>query len=465
MSKFRIRRPTIKTRNPVLLAAVSVWALLLGMLMLMLGNGLQGTLIGVRATSEAFATNTIGLIMSGYFIGFLAGSRLTPVFIRQVGHLRVFAALASLASVSILVHSILVEPWVWMLMRLVTGFAFAGIYIVTESWLNDRVTNEHRGGLLSIYMIISYVGLTGGQLLLNLSEPVLHDLFILVAILVSLAAVPILLVVTQAPVIQAWESLGPRQLLRESHLGAVGACVAGIATGALLSMGPVYGASVNMSTAQISVFMATLIGAGAVAQWPIGRLSDRFDRRWVIFWTLIVGSAAALVAALLTLLLAERSARAMIAVGMVIGAAGLALYPLFVAYTNDRVRSDQMVGAGASLIMLYGTGAVAGPLITGQFMEHLGPSGFFWQLFVALAGLAVYTAWRIRCGRPVVVAEQTSWTQAPGRTGSLLPAWLANVTPGVFRKDRKAEAGTDDDPPTADGSTAAERSTGEDPHD
>jgi MFS family permease len=167
--RYPVRSRRNTTDRPVLTAALGIWALLLGMLMLMLGNGLQGTVIGVRATAEGFATNTTGLIISGYFIGFLLGSWLTPKFIQQVGHLRVFAAFASVASVTVLVHSMVIAPWVWVLMRLVTGFAFAGVYIVAESWLNDRVTNEHRGGLLSIYMIISYAGLTGGQLLLNSS--------------------------------------------------------------------------------------------------------------------------------------------------------------------------------------------------------------------------------------------------------------------------------------------------------
>lgn len=452
MPRPSLRWPTIKTRDPVLLAAASVWALLFGMLMLMLGNGLQGTLIGVRATDEAFAANVVGLIMSAYFVGFLAGSRFTPFLITQVGHLRVFAALASLSSVSILVHSLLVDPWVWVGMRVITGFAFAGIYIVTESWLNDRVTNEHRGGLLSIYMIVSYAGLTGGQLLLNIADPGLHDLFIIIAILVSVAAVPILLVVTQTPKVQEWSALGPRQLFRESHLGAVGAVTSGVVIGAILGMGPVYAASTGMTIGEISLFMAAVIGAGAVAQWPIGRYSDRLDRRKVILGATLIGGLAALLAATLTLLLDHSAARLMSLMGAVVGAAGLALYPLFAAYTNDRVRPDQMVGAGSSLIMLYGAGAIAGPLLAGEFMQHLGPSGFFWLLAVTMLGLAVFTVWRIRHGRPIKISEQSRWAHLQGLTRELLPAWLDTVLPEVFG-DRR--------PPKADetaGDTAARQS-------
>ncbi len=440
------RRLPSTSAHPVLAAAVSLWALLLGMLMLMLGNGLQGTLIGVRASGEGFTSNSIGLVMSGYFIGFLAGSVIVPKLITGVGHLRVFAALAALSSVSILVHSVLIVPWIWVLMRLVTGFAFAGIYVVAESWLNDRVTNEHRGGLLSIYMIISYLGLTGGQLLLNLADPGLHDLFIVIAILVSLASVPILLVITQTPVVQDWSALSPLQLLRQSHLGAIGTTVSGVAGGVVLGMGPVYAASVGMSVAEISLFMAALVGAGALTQWPIGRFSDRFDRRRVLVLASVTGAVAALVAAVLTILLAERAATAVIGLGMVIGAAVLALYPLLVAYTNDRIEPEQRVGAGSSLIMLYGSGAIVGPLITGPAMEALGPSGFFWLLFAILGGLGAYTYWRIRRGRPLKIEEQTHAPQLPGRTLSLIPAWIDTLTrsrrPRTHRNAAPAAAGT-----------------------
>jgi MFS family permease len=425
------------TDSPVLAAALGVWALLLGMLMLMLGNGLQGTLIGVRATAEGFATNTTGLIISGYFIGFLLGSWLAPKFILQVGHLRVFAALASVASVTVLVHSTIIAPWVWVLMRLVTGFAFAGVYIVAESWLNDRVTNEHRGGLLSIYMVISYGGLTGGQLLLNVADPMLHDLFILVAMLVSLAAVPILLVVTETPTMQSWTAMGPLRLYRACSLGAVGSCVAGIAGGALLGMGPVYAHAVGMSTVQISIFMALLIGAGAVFQWPIGRASDRLDRRQVILGVSIAGATAAFLAAWATMVYAERAAALLMFSGIVIGAASLALYPLFAAHTNDRLRPDQFVGAGSSLIMMYGAGAIAGPLLAGLFMEYLGPAGFFWLVALTLAGMAIYTVWRLYRGEPLAVEEQSPWIGTPGRTPSLAPA---HVGRGWLRRRTKEPA-------------------------
>lgn len=410
--------------SPVLLAAISVWALLLGMLMLMLGNGLQGTLIGVRATGEGFSTNVTGLVMSGYFIGFLAGSKYVPALMGRVGHLRVFAALAALASVAILTQSLIVQPWVWLAMRLVTGFTFAGVYIVAESWLNDRVTNEHRGGLLSIYMIISYLGLTGGQLLLNLADPMLGDLFIVVAILISLASVPILLVATTAPSIRPWQSLGPWGLFRLCHLGAVGAAFSGIAAGALLGMGPVFAAAIGLSIGEISVFMALLVGAGAVAHYPIGKLSDRFDRCRVIMWVAVIGTAAALLAALICVLYARPPAPGLIAAGMVVGAASLALYPLFAAHTNDLLEPDQIVGAGSSLIMLFGAGAIAGPLLAGQAMQRIGVSGFFWALFATLGLLCLYTIWRRYRLGPLDVSRQTRWMTTPLRTAGTLPAWL-----------------------------------------
>ncbi|MDZ7787122.1 MAG: MFS transporter [Halofilum sp. (in: g-proteobacteria)] len=187
--------------------------------LLLLGNGLQGSLLGVRAAEESFGSTVTGIVMSGYFVGFLIGSQIAPRTIRRVGHLRVFAAVAALASIAILLQSLFVTPTVWALMRVLTGFCLASAYIVTESWLNDRVTNEHRGGLLSVYMIVSYFGMGGGQLLLNTGDPVAHELFILVSVLISFAAIPILFSLTPQPVQEAPERLGARALYGISPLG------------------------------------------------------------------------------------------------------------------------------------------------------------------------------------------------------------------------------------------------------
>lgn len=409
--------------SPVLAAAGSVWPLLLGMGLLMLGNGLQGTLLGVRATSEGFTTAVTGLVMSGYFVGFLAGSMLTPGYVARVGHLRVFAAFASIASVAILVHSVWVAPLVWGLVRVFTGFAFAGIYIVTESWLNDRVTNEHRGGLISVYMIVSYLGMGGGQLLLNIADPNLHELFILVSVLVSLAAVPILLTVTRQPEQHPPEPLSWKSLFGLSRLATVGSFAIGLAQGALFGMGAVYGRNLGLTVVEVSLFMAALIAGGALLQWPVGKLSDRVDRRRVIAWMAFGGAVSAFVA----LIVQQTSVTALIVVAGLLGGSALTLYSLFQAHTNDRLQAHQRVNASSGLILAFGLGAILGPTIAGWLMSAAGPSGLLWLVCGVHLAIGVYTLQRRRRGAPLDVTEQTSYVAVPARTPALSPALAERV--------------------------------------
>ena len=219
----------------------SAWALFLGMGLLMLGNGLQASLLGIRAGAEGFGTGATGLVMTCYYLGFLAGSILTPKVVKNVGHVRVFSALASLASVAALVHSVFLDPFTWGAMRFVTGFAYAGLYVVAESWLNDRATNETRGSLLSVYMVVLFGGLAGGQLLLNVADPGGFLLFVLASVLVSLALVPISLTAGPAPEFDAPTPVGLLELYRVSPLGVAGAMGTGLAHGVLFGMGAVYG--------------------------------------------------------------------------------------------------------------------------------------------------------------------------------------------------------------------------------
>ena len=218
-------------------AITSSWALFLGMAFLMMGNGLQGSLLGVRASIEAFPTTVTGLLMSAFYFGFLAGSMLTPRMVIRVGHVRVFAALASLASTAILVHAVFIEPLTWGLMRLVSGLCYAGLYVVAESWLNEQATNETRGQLLSIYMGISMGGMAFGQVLLNVGDPGQADLFILVSILVSLALIPMLLSSTRGPSMEAPTPMGIKEVYRASPAGFVAALANGILMGGSVSMG------------------------------------------------------------------------------------------------------------------------------------------------------------------------------------------------------------------------------------
>jgi len=258
------------------------WALFLGLGLIMLGNGLQGSLLGLRASMEGFGVTTTGLVMSGYFIGMLVGATIVPKIVTRVGHVRSFGAMASLASTSILLHAVIIDPWVWWLMRCVTGIAYAGLYIVAESWLNDASENETRGQLLSFYMLISLGGMAGGQFMLNIAAPSSYELFVLISVLVSIAVIPILLSVSRAPEFNTSENVGIRQLFQVSPLGVSGMFMNGVMMGAVFGMGAVYAAEIGLSVGQISLFMGALVLGGVFLQYPLGKASDVIGRRWVI---------------------------------------------------------------------------------------------------------------------------------------------------------------------------------------
>jgi len=429
--------------SPVFSAAGSVWALLFGMGMLLLGNGLQGSLLGVRAAEESFGSTVTGVVMSGYFVGFLIGSRLAPYTIRRVGHLRVFAAIGSLASIAILIQSAWITPTVWALMRVVTGYCLASAYIVAESWLNDRVTNEHRGGLLAVYMIVSYLGMGGGQLLLNTGTPSDSGLFILVSILISFAVIPILLSITPQPVQDQSESLGVIALYRISPLGLVGSFGSGILQGAVFGMGAVYARSAGLSVAQVSIFMFVLVAGAALFQWPIGKLSDRMDRRKVIAGLSGFGAIVSVAAVIAT----YGGPELLIALSLLIGAGPMLLYSLFIAYTNDHLRPEQMVAASSTLILIFGSGAILGPSSAGALMDVVGPTGFLWVLALGQAGITGFALYRMTRTETGPVEEQSPYSANPARTAALSPAlaeWvLEQEQDGTTRTGPEVASGAD----------------------
>lgn len=416
----------------MLAAIASCWALLLGMGLLMLGSGLQGSLLGLRASMEGFHTATTGVVMSGYFIGFLVGSYLVPGMVRRVGHIRVFAALASLASITVLVHAVWIEPVSWMLVRLVTGFAYAGLFIVSESWLNDKSTNRTRGQLLSVYMVIQLGGMGLGQLLLNLADPAGFALFILISVLVSFALLPILLTVAPAPSFDAPANVGLVALYRISPLGVIGSLGTGAAHGSFFAMGAVFAREAGLSVTEISIFMALALLGGVVLQWPVGRLSDRFDRRRVI----TVVTLAAATAAFAAITVAEVWQAGLYVAALAFGGLSLPLYSLCLAHTNDRLEPAQMVAASSSLVLVVGLGASIGPFTAALAMSFVGPSGFFWWLGTVHAAIGGFALWRMAQVPAVPMADQGPNVAVPPR-GSVLAAVLTR---------RKVRDRTDRDP-------------------
>ena len=405
-----------------MMAAVhSCWALLLGIALMMLGNGLQGSLLGIRASLEGFPTTATGILMSGYFAGFLGGSMLAPKLVARVGHVRVFAALASLASSAILIHVVWIDPATWTLIRLVTGFCYAGLYVVVESWLNDQATNRTRGQLLSIYMVVTLGGAAAGQGLLNLADPAGAKLFILVSVLISLSLIPMLLSTGRTPPFAAPRPVGIRELYRVSPTGVVGYFGAMLAAGAYFGMGAVYGREIGLSVRDISVFVSLILLGGMFLQWPLGRLSDAWDRRQVLTAVTFLAALFALLASMA----AERSLLALFALTALFGGTTLPMYSLCIAYINDYLERDQIVPASGTLVLIGGIGAVFGPISAAFAMQAFGAEGFFWSLATIHAAIGAFALYRMTRRPALPRAEQGSYVAVAPRVTPVSSALYA----------------------------------------
>lgn len=383
----------------------SSWPLFLGLLLLMIGNGVQGTLLGIRGGIEGFTTFQMSIVMSGYFVGFLFGSQIAPELIRRVGHVRVFAALGSLISAVMILYAALPDWMVWTLLRIVIGFSFSGVYVTAESWLNNTSTNETRGQTLSLYMIVQVVGIITAQGLINLADPAGYLLFVIPSVLVSLAFTPILLSASPAPVFGTAKRLSFKQLYDISPLGCVGMFLMGGVFAAMFGMAAVWGAQAGLSVRDISIFVAAIYGGGLIFQYPIGWLSDRMDRRQLIMIVAAVGTVGTLVAVVFT-----PGFLVLLGVAVVIGGVANPLYSLLLAYTNDYLQADDMAAASGGLMFINGVGAIVGPLAIGWLMSMIGPKGFFLYIAMLTGGLTLYAVWRMRRRPVVVVGESTAYT-------------------------------------------------------
>ena len=358
----------------------------------------------MRASYEDFAPSVTGLVMAGYYVGFLLGSFTAGHFIKQVGHIRVFAALASLASTAVLIQIVFISPTVWFLMRVLTGLCFAGSYVVVESWLNTRADNHTRGRLFSIYMIITFGGMTAGQWLMKASDPAGVTLFILASILMSLALIPLLITPTAAPAIENHPSMGVRKLFQICPTGVVAIFGTGILHGTIFAMGAVYAAKIGMSITEIVVFMSAAIAAGMFTQWPIGWLSDKFDRRTVIVISALIGA----ITAILLVALPHDIVNTIVLFG-IMGAVAMPLYSLAIAHTNDRLQPEQMVGASGTMVLLSGLGSILGPLSVGYLLDWLGNSGYFIQLAIVQGLIAALVLFYMGRRKAVKDEDQVPW--------------------------------------------------------
>lgn len=414
--------------HPTRDAIRSAWGLFAAVLFLMLGNGLLGTLLGIRAELEGFATAVTGVIMASYYLGFLVGSQYAPVALVQVGHVRVFAALASLASSATLVHIVFVSPGTWAVMRFIVGFCMAGLYVVAESWINDRATNATRGRLLSVYMVVMMGGIAAGQLLLDLSDPGSFELFVFASVLVSLAVVPISLSARPTPIIEALPKVRRREFWKIAPLGLIGGLGAGVAHGALLGMGPVYAASVGMSVSRIGIFMGLAFVGAVFFQIPIGTWSDKVPRERAVLAVTVVAAATSAIAVTV-----DANSVVLLAMMFVFGGLSFPLYSVSLSYINDVTPEGQTVAASSVYLFHSGLGAIAGPLFAAWLITAFGPVGYWWSLTIAHGAIGVYAFYRSLVGRDLPTRLQKAYAPYPARASAMI-AQLTKARPSVRRK-------------------------------
>ncbi len=401
-----------------------IWALLLGIVLIMLGNGMHFTLIGLRGGIEGFSASALAVVTSGYFVGFLSGARFTPLLIRRVGHVRVFAALGSFMSAGLISFPLLTEPWAWTILRILIGFCMSGIYVAAESWLNDAATNETRGKVLSAYMIAQTLGIIGAQGLLTLGDAGTSVLFIGASILVSISFAPILLSATPVPAVEVARPMSLRDLFAGSPLGTVGIFLLGGVYATQSGMGAVFGTQIGLSTGEIALFVAMLFAGALVLQYPVGWLSDTMDRRQLIFGMAALGAASCVLG-----WLSGDALWPMMAAAFFAGGVTTPLYALFLAYTNDFLSADQMPAASGGLVFTFGLGAIAGPMVTGWTMQGFDPFAFWLVLAATFGTIALYALYRMT-KRSVVPADETESYLAVVPTASLVAveaagAWAA----------------------------------------
>jgi len=395
----------------MLAAILPVRSLYTAIFMLMAGSGFLSTLISLQLEAAGTTPILIGLVATSYFVGLTVGSLRVSRLIRRVGHIRAFTTFVSVFSASTLTYAVYQDTGLWAALRFIDGFCMAGVFVCLESWLNERAEPETRGTVLAFYMISLYSGQAIGQFLLNLSVEKPSMPFMVASILLSLAVIPVAVTRIAGPSLEAQPPLSLRKLYAVSPLGIVGAAITGLMLGAFYALGAVYVSRIGMDLSAAAVFMSIVILGGVVLQWPIGRLSDLFDRRRVI-----VGTFAAAVLICLLIALVGVPGHLLLALGALFGGLTFALYPLCVSHTNDHLAREERVGASGGLVLAYSIGAAAGPVIGASAMSAFGPSGLY--LFIALCagGALAFALWRAQASDAVPSELQQPYQILPRTT-------------------------------------------------
>ena len=380
-------------RNPTMRNALApVATLLIGVAILLTGQGMQGTLLPVRASLEAFSTLSIGVMGAAYFFGFTVGCLKGGELVKSVGHVRVFLAMTALASATPLIHGLALHPVIWILLRSLTGFCFAVLYVVIESWLNERSTNENRGIVFSTYVMITLTVMAGGQMMTLLYDPTGLQLFIIASVLVSLGAVPVALTKSQTPEQPLEVEVDIRRLFRLSPAGTVGCFAVGLTNGSFWSLAAVFTAGVSSSPSLAAWFMSAAVLGGAVAQWPLGILSDRIGRRRTM---ILAATSGVIVATSIILFAKDLSFWGINLLGAAWGMFAFPTYAIAVAHANDYADADDYVMVSGGLLLMYGSGAILGPFIASAVIGQAGPTGLYLFTAVVHTMLALYVVQRI----------------------------------------------------------------------
>ena len=410
-------------------------ALFTGFGIIIISHGFQGNLLGIRSVMENFNFIATGTMMSGYFMGFFIGANMIPKLVSKVGHIRVFAAFASLASLSSLIHVVFVDPIIWVMARFLTGFSMIGIFVIVESWLNDRANNKTRGKVLALYMLITYIGMALGNLLLNVSSPKNYEPFILISLLFSIALIPILLTKRKPPKFKKTSSINIKELFKISPFGSVSMFCTGFIFAPIFTLLSVYAITMKLSIFETSLLLVGVMLSGALFQWPIGSISDKLDRRIII----ITSCIAACVFSVLIIFVSGAGAslpnlflettvsfnyfstimdktKLFIFIILLAGVT-LPLFSLNLALVNDQIPKEKFVAAGSGLNIIFGLGAIAGPIICSFFMKLLGPNGFFIHLLIFLVAIVIFGFYRL---------GQRKYEENPESTFTPLPT---NITP------------------------------------
>ncbi len=401
-------------RTSTISSLLGVWALFLAFTFLQVGNGLQRILLPVRGEAEGIGASAMGVIMAVHFAGYLLGAKLIPVALASVGHIRVFAALASVSSTAVLVNAVLVTTASWSTVYFVSGLCNAGVFVILESWLNDRATNETRGSILGAYMMIMMGGTAAGQMLLNLGSSDGFGLFVLSSVLISLAVVPVTLSASTAPPVPSDDKMPLRELNRTIPSAVVGIVLCSYVQSAATSMAAVFGTQSGMSAARIALFTSAAVVGAVLLQMPLGSLSDRYPRRAVILTVTVISCGLAVVGAMI-----PASSMLLVVLNLAFGAFVFPLYGQFVALANDWVPPEKRVAAASTLVLTSSFGAMAAPMSIGIAVSTFGPAAYFWSLASSLAVLALYLAWRIQVRQAVPVERQSPFQPVLARSGEI----------------------------------------------